>query len=119
MNITTGKLISISTMYASLNDSTTLYDYEQFYASPEVMAVYNKVLETTCMGDYVKSSIPSSSTPTDTEAANSTNENEGMLNDGSGANTGVEGRSSASITWGVSSFVVLAITAGLSTILFE
>ena len=81
------------------------------------MAVYNKVFETTCIGDYVKSSSSSSTPSTDTVAA--TNDTEGMLNDGSGANTGVEGGSSvASITWGLSSFVVLA-TAGLSTILFE
>ena len=104
INLTTGELT-----YQTL--------YQRFYASPEVMAAYNEVWLATCIGDYVKSSS-SSSTPTDTEATTN-NENEGMLNDGSGANTGVEGGSSvASITWGLSSFVVLA-TAGLSTILFE
>ena len=88
--------------------------YGQHYTSPEVMAAYMEVFETTCIGDYVKSS---SSTPTDTVAT--TNETEGMLSDGSGAISGEEGGSSvSSITWGLSSFVVLA-TAGLSTILFE
>jgi hypothetical protein len=91
--------------------------YSRYYASPEVMAAYNKVWDTTCLGDYVKSSS-SSSPPTDTEATTTTNENEGMLTDGSGAISGEEGGSSASITWGVSSFVVLA-AAGLSSILFE
>lgn len=90
--------------------------YYQFNTTPEVMAAYNKFLSATCIGDYVESSS-SSSTPTDTVAT--TNETEGMLNDGSGANTGVEGGSSvASIAWGLSSFVVLA-TAGLSIILLE
>jgi len=102
VNLTTGELTSTA--------------YQQFYASPEVMAGYMEPFETTCIGDYVKSSS-SSSTPTDTVAT--TNETEGMLNDGSGAISGEEGGSSvASITWGVSSFVVLA-TAGLSTILFD
>jgi hypothetical protein len=90
--------------------------YGQHYASPEVMASYMEPFATTCIGDYVKSSS-SSSTPNYMEAA-STNENDGMLNDGSGAITGEEGGSSVGITWGVSPFVVLA-TAGLSTILFE
>jgi hypothetical protein len=102
VNLTTGELTSNS--------------YGQHYASPEVMDAYNEVYATTCIGDYVKSSS-SSSTPNDTEAA-STTENEGMLNDGSGAISGEEGGSSvASITWGLSSFVLA--TAGLSTILFE
>ena len=102
VNLTTGEL--------------TRTRYGQHYTSPEVMDAYNEVFATTCIGDYVKS-ISSSSTPTDTEAT--TNETEGMLNDGSSAISGEEGGSSvASITWGVSSFVVLA-TAGLSTILFE
>ncbi len=104
INLTTGELIRTR--------------YGQHYTSPEVIAAYMEVYATTCIGDYVKSSSSSSSTPTDTEATTS-NENEGMLNDGSGAITGEEGGSSASITCGVSSFVVLAITAGLSTILFE
>jgi hypothetical protein len=103
VNLTTGELIGTI--------------YFQFYTSPEVMAAYMEPFATTCIGDYIKSSS-SSSTPNDTEAA-STNENDGMLSDGSGAISGEEGGSSvASITWGVSSFVVLA-TAGLSTILFE
>jgi hypothetical protein len=106
------KIINLTT-----GEETPETFYFQYYASPEVMDAYNEVYATTCIGDYVKSSS-SSSTPNDTEAA-STNETEGMLSDGSGANTGEEGGSSvASITWGVSSFVVLA-TAGLSTILFE
>lgn len=66
------------------------------------MAAYMEVFETTCIDDYVKSSS-SSSTPTDTVAT--TNETEGMLNDGSGANTGVEGGSSASIT----SFILCSV----------